>query len=274
MGTICFYRCGFLCQESYKNDQHRCHQGTANKIGTVEINRPCTNLCIIILCIRTPVLLQSSWNSPIPDTDYCTGIVHMYIFWWGMLPFRLMLSLASRKVFQTSKFQTSPRGKVADRKTGHITYRRQLQRTAGKRKMQNSQVSATLRKTKWKGCEVGSRRKHRTKKGASDFQCSGEKPELCFCVWFVHVPQLYKTAGQQCLLLAFLSLYCKLVQTIEWGESCRTFIFFPNLVISVLCLLIFWFALWIVLIMRQTLCQGKASAWLDLCFFQLSLRPV
>lgn len=74
-------------------------------------------------------------------------------FWWEMLPFRLMLSLAYRKVFPTSKFQTSLKGKVADRKAGHITCRRQLQRTAGKRKIQNSQVLATLRETKWKGCE-------------------------------------------------------------------------------------------------------------------------
>lgn len=190
-----------------------------------------------------------------------------------MLPFRLMLSLAYRKVFQTSKFQTSPKGKVADRKAGCITYRRQLQRTAGKRKMQNSQMLATLRETKWKGCEgkEGQEESIGQKKSASDFQCSEEKPELCSCVWPVHVPQLCKAAGQKCLLLAFFSLYCKLVQAVKWGKSYRIF-FFPNLVISVLCLLIFWFALSIVLIMRQTLCQGKASAWLDLCLFQLWVR--
>lgn len=136
-----------------------------------------------------------------------------------MLPFRFMLSLAYRKVFPTSKFQTSLKGKVADRKAGHITYRRQLQRTAGKRKIQNSQVLATLRETKWKGCEGKEGQEESI--GQKKVPVISSAPERSLSSASVSdlfssaLPQLCKAAGQTCLLLAFSSLYCKLVQEVE-----------------------------------------------------------
>lgn len=130
-----------------------------------------------------------------------------------------MLSLAYRKVFPTSKFQTSLKGKVADRKAGHITYRRQLQRTAGKRKIQNSQVLATLRETKWKGCEGKEGQEESIGQKKVPVISSAQEGSLSSAsvsdLFSSALPQLCKAAGQTCLLLAFSSLYCKLVQEVE-----------------------------------------------------------
>lgn len=154
LDTLCFYRCGFLCQEAYE-DQHRCHQGTANKIRTIERNRPCPILWIIILHIGTPVLLESPWKQQILDTVYSIGIMGTYIFGGKCrLASCCFQHKGGAKSFKLSNLRPHRREKVADRKAGCISYRRQLWRTElKKRKTQTSQVSATLRETWWKGCE-------------------------------------------------------------------------------------------------------------------------
>jgi len=186
-----------------------------------------------------------------------------------MLPISLVLSLAPGrgKVFQTFKPQPSPEGKAADRKAGCVGYRRRSRKT--ELKNSNSQVSAAPREKRQKGCEgeQGWEESTGQAKLPADFQRSGEKPKRCSPAWPVGVPQL-GTSGCRPLLSSWSC--CKSVQA---AESAKTY--------WIIFLSTWWFqfcvcqfsGLLFCLPLRQTLCWGKASAWLEPYLFQLWLSP-
>lgn len=197
-----------------------------------------------------------------------------------MLPISLMLSLAQGrgKVLQTFKPQTSLEGKVADREAGCISYRRQLWRTELKKgifKMARSQPHRGRRDGKAvKESKV--KKKAQDKKSCQLISSAQERglstaPGLTHpcasAVWggrttvsaagiFLIPLQIGSGSWVSKKLLDFLNIY------FFFQLSNFSFVSINFLVSSLNCLTI-----------RQTLCWGKASAWLELCLFQLWLRP-
>lgn len=194
-----------------------------------------------------------------------------------MLP-SLMLSLAQGKgkVFQTFKPQTSPEEKVGDRKAGCISYRRQLWRIELKTEKckparfqphWGRQDGKAVKESKFKkkaqgkkSCQLISSAQERGLSTAARSDLSKcpscvraqDGSVSCWCFpdptanWF---RQLSKQKNYWIFFFFF-----------QFGNF--SFVFVNFLVFSLNCLTI-----------RQTLCWGKASAWLELCLLQLWPKP-